>query len=173
MKMVLYFCVLILGQSAFAGSSGGFDVDDDAPAARPSASRPAAPKTAPAKSYRQCSQSTNRWESNAEIAKEMFEKVLKYDDNFPIRLAEDRPCTGRGCAKVFLNKDRSGVLLITLAASMTASSASKVCQSGSHLRVTVDTMFGEKILEISRKNSRQVNVEIVGSPEYNNSYTIQ
>lgn len=171
--MVLYFCVLILGQSAFAGSSGGFDVDDDAPAARPSASRPAAPKAAPAKSYRQCSQSTNRWESNAEIAKEMFEKVLKYDDNFPIRLAEDRPCTGRGCAKVFLNKDRSGVLLITLAASMTASSASKVCQSGSRLRVTVDTMFGEKILEISRKNSRQVNVEIVGSPEYNNSYTIQ
>jgi hypothetical protein len=170
MKMVLYFCVLILGQSAFAGSSGGFD-DDEVPAARPSASRSAAARPASVKSYPQCSE--GKWESSPERAREMFEKVLKYDEKFPIQLAEDRPCTGIACAKVFLTKDQSGVLIITIAASMTAGGPSKVCQSGSRLHVSIDSSYGKKTLVISRKNGRQVNVEIVGSPDYNNSYTVQ
>jgi hypothetical protein len=171
MKLVLYFCVLILGQSAFAGSSGGFD-DDDVPAARPSkpaAAKPA-PASAPARSYPQCSE--NKWTSNAEVAQDMFEKVLKFDENFPIRLAEDKPCTGYSCAKVVINRDRSGTLVLSIVASSSASSPSKICQTGSRLQATVDTSFGQQTLVISRKNERQVDVKIVGHKEYDNSYTV-
>jgi hypothetical protein len=172
MKLVLYFCVLILGQSAFAGSSGGFD-DDDVPAARPSASRPAAARPASVKSYPQCSE--RKWETNPERVREMFEKVLKYDENYPIRLAEDNPCTGNGCASVSLKKDPSGVLMISIETTwVTAGGPSKVCQSGSLLHVTIDTRsYGKRALVISRKSSRQVNIEMVDRPDLNNSYTVR
>jgi hypothetical protein len=171
MKIVLYFCVLILGQSAFAGSSGGFD-DDEVPAVK--SPKHAIAKTAPAssqaKSYPQCSE--NKWTSNAELAQEMFEKVLKFDESFPIRMAEDKPCTGYTCAKVVINKDRAGTLVISIAASMSASSPSKICQAGSRLQATVDSSFGQQVLVISRKSESQVDVKIVGHKDYDNSYTV-
>lgn len=172
MKLVLYFCILILGHTAFA-ASGGFD-DEPAPAAKP-ASKPAAAPAAPVKvtpsaktNFPKCPNATD----NADLAQKMFDDVLDFKRSFPITIIENKPCKGT-CAGVYLTRDKqSGALQIRVEASLTINSAARVCQKGSDLQVSADD-YG-KVLIISNSNAaNSVNVHVVGNGQYDNSYTVK
>lgn len=191
MKLVLSLCILILGHSAFAGSSGGFD-DPPAPAAKPAPKpsptpSPAAP-AAPAKvtpsakhNYVACNASNTAWEDKAEIAQDAFKDILNIDEDFPITILEQKQvlskgeaptCTGSGnCSTIQLSKDRAGILVLKFDGS---SSPSKFCKaSDSRLRMTVDTSFGTYILTVDRRGNSAVYIQVGGQPKYNAPYAVQ
>lgn len=172
MKLVLYFCILILGQSAFAGASGGFD-DDSTPAAKP-VSKPAAAPAAPVKvtpaakpNFPQCPTAT----SNANIGQDMMAKVLSIDEDFPIVVHEDKPCKGNSCTTITL-ANPAGKLNLSLS-SPSISSASQICQNGNELQVSAQYMGMTYWLRMQKRDKNTFKLVMPSAyAEYSNTYSV-